>query len=158
MQFIVIQGCPVPSEQAPYVEIIVKKSKSRLNSAYRGEDAKSILHRYGKRTQAEIHRDLPNISNPAGRSTHELRSDGVAYAGPVGRHLEQWQCGFDVNDSDVAACKRVAAKYGWHLFQPYSRGVEYHHLNFRGAPHTKLRYRALVWRTKQAQKRRKVSK
>jgi hypothetical protein len=132
--FRVIQGCPAPTSIAPYIYLLCKWSNATLNSAYRGEDAKAILHAHGKHTQAEIHLELPAISNPAGRSTHELFSDGVAFPGPVGRKLEEWQLGFDVNDGDVATMKLHAKRHGWELFQPYSRGVEFHHLCFKHRP------------------------
>lgn len=154
-EFRVIAGCPCNRWLAPYFELLRKKSGATINSIYRGEDAAAILHRHGKHTQAEIHRMYPSISNPPGRSTHELRSDGVAYGGPVGRHLEWWQQGIDVNDGDVARMEWEASRLGWHLFQPYSRGVEFHHLNFRREPHPQnrwnranlIRIRALLPRT-----------
>lgn len=130
----VIQGNPVNDAIAPYIEYLRRLSDATVNSLYRGQDAAAILHRHGKHTQAEIHLALPGISNPPGRSTHELRSDGVAYAGPVGRRLEWWQQGIDVNDSDVGRMKEHARRHGWELFQPYTRGVEFHHLNFRHRP------------------------
>jgi hypothetical protein len=134
MGFRVIQGSPCNEWLAPYIELLRKKSGATINSIYRGQDAASILHRHGKHTQAEIHAMLPAISNPPGRSTHELRSDGVAYAGPVGRQLAWWQQGIDVNDEDVTRMKLEASRLGWHLIQPYSRGVEFHHLNFSRRP------------------------
>lgn len=132
--FRVISGNPCNKWVAPYFELLRKKSGATYNSIYRGNDAAWILHRHGKHTQAEIHRMYPNISNPPGRSTHELRSDGVAYVGPVGRYLEWWQQGIDVNDGDVERMKYEASRLGWYLFQPYTRGVEFHHLNFKSQP------------------------
>ena len=135
MSFLVVQGNPCNPTLAPYIALLAKWSGgAEVNSIYRGQDAAAILHAHGKHTQAEIHQMFPAISNPPGRSTHELRSDGVAYPGPIGRHLEWWQQGFDVNDSEVAAFKLHASRHGWELFQPYSRGVEFHHLNFRSRP------------------------
>lgn len=132
--FRVIQGCPANATVAPYIFIVTHEAKATVNSIYRGADAASILHRHGKSTQAEIHQQLPAISNPPGRSTHELRSDGVAYQVPVGSHLPWWGQGFDVNDSDVDRVIRAAKKHGWHIWRPYARGVEYHHLNFMYQP------------------------
>ena len=132
--FRVIQGCPVPALIAPYVYILLQEIGGTLNSAYRGEDAKAILHAHGKHTQAEIHQELPAISNPPGRSSHELRSDGVCAPGPVGRKLEEWQCGLDVNDSDVVRMEAHAKAHHWMMFQPYKRGVEFHHVMFRFRP------------------------
>lgn len=133
--FRVIQGSPCNPWIAPYFELLRKKSGAVFNSIYRGDDAKWILHRHGKHTQRELYESLPaGWANPPGRSTHELKSDGVAYSGPIGRQLDWWQQGIDVNDSDVHRMIREAQRLGWHLRQPYSSGVEYHHLNFVSRP------------------------
>jgi len=130
---------------APYFALLVKEVGAEVNSLYRGEDAAAILHHYGKHTQAELYRELPpGTANPPGRSTHELRSDAVAYPGPLGRHLEWWQQGIDVNDSDVANMERAARRHGWELFQPYRAGVEFHHLNFRFRPKARGRDRLRI--------------
>lgn len=133
-RFRVIQGCPCNPLIAPYFALLVAEARATVNSIYRGQDAAAVLHRHGKHTQAEIHATYPGISNPPGRSTHELRGDGVAYRTPVGAVLPWWCQGIDVNDGDVWPMIRAAARHGWELFQPYSRGVEYHHLNFRARP------------------------
>lgn len=141
-KFRVVQGCPAPELIAPYMDIIC--DGAQVNSIYRGEDAKSILHMHGHSTQAEIHQQMPAISNPPGRSTHECRGDGVAYGKPAGAFLEDWQCGFDVNDGDVAKVIAHAKKLGWKVYQPYRRGVEYHHLNFLERPTAKGKLRLKV--------------
>jgi len=133
----VIQGCPCPTSIAPFLALLLRDTGATLNSCYRGEDARALLHAHGKHTQAEIHAMYPDISNPPGRSTHELRSDGVAFSGPVGRHLPEWCIGFDVNDGDVHRMQQQAAQHGWRLKQPYTRGVEFHHLCFASQPHAK---------------------
>lgn len=133
--FRVIQGCPCNATIAPYFALLAKDTRATVNSIYRGDDAASILHAHGKHTQAELYRELPaGTANPPGRSTHELKSDAVAYSGPIGRQLEWWQQGIDVNDDDVAHMKARAAHYGWDLKQPYTSGVEFHHLNFARQP------------------------
>jgi peptidoglycan hydrolase-like protein with peptidoglycan-binding domain len=77
----------------------------------------------------------PGVANPPGRSTHELRSDGVAYAGPAGRPLFWWQCGIDVDDAHVAAFIAEARKRGWVVTITYPTStVEHHHVNFRKKP------------------------
>lgn len=143
-----IQGSPCNATLAPYIALLVKDTHATVNSIYRGQDAAAILHRHGKHTQAEIHQEKPAISNPAGVSTHELKSDGVAYMIPRGGNLQWWQEGFDVNDGDVDAMKRRAQHYGWVLFQPYKRGIEFHHLNFAHQPTCKglLRVRIIAIR------------
>jgi hypothetical protein len=139
--FRVIQGCPCNPTLAPYIAMVSEEINGVVNSIYRGADAEPILRAHGHSSQAElyygwIHR-LPGFlpANPPGRSTHELRSDGVAYAGPLGRKLDWWQQGFDVNDDQVDHWKSAARSHGWVLFQPYNSGSEFHHLNFHQPPH-----------------------
>lgn len=133
--FRVIQGCPCNSTLAPYLKILQQDTGCTFNSIYRGADARALLHKHGKRDQAELYRDLPRgVANPPGRSTHELRSDGRPYPGPIGRPLAWWQQGFDVNDSDVRRVIAAAKARGWDVWQPYPSGAEYHHLNFRRKP------------------------
>jgi len=131
----IVQGCPVNARIAPYIALLTTDTAATVNSLYRGQDAAQLLHRHGHHTQAEIWATSPpGVANPPGRSTHELRSDGVAYAGPIGRHLPLWCQGIDVNDSDVAAMINRARHYGWQLAQPYRSGIEFHHLCFRAPP------------------------
>ena len=150
-RFLVIDGCPVPRDVAPYIYLVLRRAHQGANSIYRGTDpeAVAILHRHGKHTQAEIHRLMPAISNPPGRSEHELRSDGVARPGPVGRHLEPWEVGID-SGTDAASDKgrivRAAAHYGLSAGHPYSRGVEGHHWHFTRQPKPNKRLpRRKVW-------------
>lgn len=145
--FRVIQGCPCNALLAPYIALLVRDTGATVNSIYRGDDAAALLHRHGKHTQRELFETLPSgVANPPGRSTHELRSDAVSYRGPVGRHLEPWQEGFDVNDGDVPRLIARAKHYGWELFQPYRAGVEFHHLNFRRRPVSRGTVRArIIW-------------
>src|SRR3954470_16711372 len=126
MKLSVVGNRPVPAEIARQVELLLHDvPHAQLLSAYRGDAARSLLKRLGGHTQAFLYhawrRRLPgfNPANPPGRSTHELRSDGVAYRGPVGRKLSYWCVGMDVDDGHVAAFKRAAAKHGWIAFQPY---------------------------------------
>jgi hypothetical protein len=132
------------------VHIVLREAGQGATSIYRGEDAKALLHRHGKRTQAEIHADprFAAISNQAGRSQHELRSDGVGNPGPVGRRLAEWQIGVDSGADDAGAKARVEAaghKHGFTVRHPYSRGVEGHHWCFTAQPRPRnLRQRARV--------------
>jgi hypothetical protein len=138
MAFRVIQGSPCNAQAAPYFAVLVKDSGATVNSIDRSREAASILHAHGKHTQAEVFATSPpGVANPPGRSTHERRSDGVAYPGPVGRRLQWWQQGIDVNDSDVHLMMVAAHARGWHLVQPYKAGVEFHHLNFARKPRPK---------------------
>jgi hypothetical protein len=137
--FRIVQNCPVGMLQAPFISIIATDAKATVNSIYRGTDAESILNAHGKHSQAQLYQMFLNgvgaPANPPGFSTHEQKSDGVAYSHiPRGHDLAWWQVGFDVNDSDVINCMRIAGRYGWHLFRPYPSGVEFHHLNFMVEP------------------------
>ena len=139
-KFLVIDGCPVPYDVAPYIYLILRRAKQTANSIYRGDDAKALLHKYGKSTQREIHNNprYAGISNPPGFSTHELFSDGAAYRRvPRGRKLESWQVGVDSGGDDQAsksAIEAAARHYGLRVFHPYNRGVENHHWNFVRQP------------------------
>lgn len=138
-KYLVLDGCPVPRDVAPYIYLILRRAHQSAASIYRGTDPEAvrILHRHGKHTQAEIHRMMPRISNPPGRSEHELRSDGHARPGPVGRHLKPWEVGVDSGGNDrnsKANVRSAAAHYGLSVSQPYSRGVEGHHWHFNRQP------------------------
>jgi hypothetical protein len=134
-RFVVVQGSPCNLTAAPYFALLTRETHSTVNSIYRGDDARGILRAHGKHTQRELYKTLPTgVANPPGRSTHELRSDGVAYPGPIGRKLQWWQQGIDVNDNNVLSMILDARWHNWLLWQPYKAGVEWHHLNFRKRP------------------------
>lgn len=140
MRYAVVQDCPVPAPLAPILRRLLTDSGARLESCYRGPDAEPLLHRLGKHSQRELYwmwlhrRPGANPANPPGRSTHELRSDGVAYKGPPGRRLAWWQVGIDIDDAHVAAFAAAARRRGWHVRRPYLAGSEHHHLNFVKPP------------------------
>lgn len=148
MKWRVIDGRPCPASIAPYVYIVLRDAKQTANAIYRGEDqaARVILHAHGGHTQAELEHATPEqrrawgiqgTPNPAGRSMHELRSDGVAKPGPVGRQLEEWEIGVDSGGNsshDKRAINRAAARHGWTTYHPYSAGVEGHHWGFKKRP------------------------
>src|SRR4051812_1688552 len=133
--YAVIDGCPVPVQIAPQVRLLKHAVPSAvLQSAYRGEDARPLLRRLHKHTQAFLfalwcktlamygwagaiaRRVYP--ANPPKQSTHELYSDGKAYRGPAGRPLAPWQCGLDWNVEAVPKLIEAARHFGWDLFQP----------------------------------------
>lgn len=138
MKFRIIDGCPCPASIAPYVYMVLREAGQTASSIYRGDDAAALLHRYGKHTQREIHQLLPAISNPAGFSQHELRSDGAGNPGvPRGGRLEEWQVGVDSGGDDSRSQQRIenaARKLGWVVRHPYNRGVEGHHWCFSRQP------------------------
>jgi hypothetical protein len=149
LKFLVIDGCPCPRSIAPYVYLVLREAGQSASSIYRGADADRILHAHGKHDQAEIHAMYPSISNPPGRSEHELRSDGFANAGPVGRRLKEWEIGVDSGTDDQASRDRVsraAQHYGWQIRHPYTRGVEGHHWCFsrRPRPRSLRQFRQIV--------------
>lgn len=97
-----------------------------------------VAERFGKSSQAALwscwQRRLPgcNPANPPGRSTHERRSDGVAYRGPVGRLLQWWQLGLDVDGAP--ALVQWLNSHGYRAHRPYESPRERHHVNFRRNP------------------------
>ena len=111
----------------------------RLNSADR---RKGVAERYGKMSQAKLyagwiaHKAGFNPANRPGRSTHELRSDAVAYRGPIGRPLSWYCLGLDVSDSSDLLY--VLNRLGYKAFRPYKVGSEVHHLNLRVSPYKNL--------------------
>ena len=108
---------------------------------------RGVAERYGRRSQAALYagwlarRPGFNPANPPGRSTHELRSDGVAYRGPVGRPLAGWQLGLDVSDADELL--GVLRRLGYAAFRPYDSLNEGHHINLRRSPYRRLQRRRL---------------
>lgn len=109
---------------------------------------KGVAERFGKKSQATLYRcfverqrlgrcpascggDCANANAP-GQSSHEQRSDGAQFAGPVGRRLLWWELGLDLGDSQgaLAALQRL----GYGVRRPYSSPGEYHHLNFTTSP------------------------
>lgn len=113
-----------------------------LNSADRRE---GVAERFGKMSQAALWLGFIagkagfNPANPPGRSTHELRSDGVPYRGPIGRPLTWWQLGLDVSDSVTLV--NVLNRLGYSAFRPYSSPSEAHHVNLRKSPSRALKRR-----------------
>lgn len=123
------------------LRILLKRSGASLQSCYRGDDARLLLNRLGKQSQAQLwegfqdHRPGYYPANPPGYSTHELHSDGAAYPSvPRGGRLAWWQCGIDIDDAHVPAFIAEAKKLGYDVWRPYPTGSEYHHVNFRKAP------------------------
>ncbi len=72
-------------------------------------------------------------ANAPGASSHEQRSDGSGFPGPVGRQLEWWELGLDVSDSDKLLAVLATLGYEAHRTYP-SNPKEFHHLNFTADP------------------------
>ena len=141
MKYAVVDNCPVPAQLAPAVKECLDASGASLNSAYRGEDAEHILNKYGKSSQAQLYygyiQGKPgyNPANPPGYSTHELRSDGVAYNIPRGWPLRYWMCGLDIGGAGAQAFVEAARKKNWVVTVTYpGNPYELHHVNFRKRP------------------------
>ncbi len=152
---------PAPKKLAPLLEEISQETGYGYNSLLRTQAAVDYARSKGASlsSQAELYEGYItgqpgfNPANPPGQSTHERRSDGVAYPGPIGRPLRWWQCGIDTDGSDafIAAAK----KRGWIVVRPYRSGSEYHHVNFVKPP--KLPRRVLKYGSK-GRKVRKLKK
>jgi hypothetical protein len=145
MRFVALHGCPVPLLLARTIAHSLHDSGATLESCYRGQDPAGLklLHRLGKSSQAELfrgyvlHRPGFNPANRPGTSTHELKSDGVAYSKilwPAGSDLQWWQCGMDIDDAHVDSFIWHLAKRGVQAFRPYPAGSERHHVNLRHRP------------------------
>ena len=138
LKYKALDGCPCPRPLYPILKKLKKETGCIYQSIYRGVDVEAMLNRARKHSQQYLyeHQGTMGIgpANPPGQSTHELRSDGVAYAGPIGRKLSWWQCGIDADDAHVSALESAARRHGWSLRRPYSAGSEYHHLNFTRKP------------------------
>ncbi len=137
-RYVVIDRCPVPAKLAEEIHEIKRLSGASLNSCYRGADAEGMLARLGKKSQRQLYAMFlagrGNPANPPGRSTHELRNDGVAYRYlPAGVPLRYWMVGMDWNDPPAAMA--AARKRGWTATTTYP-GVarEAQHINLRHEP------------------------
>lgn len=116
---------------------------------------RGVAEKYGKLSQYALYVDywikhLPGFypANKPGRSTHELRSDGFAYRGPVGRPLAWWQLGIDAVDqgagNDCVHLVRTLRSLGYEAWRPYKTGAEAHHFNLKKDPTRNLRHRHLA--------------
>lgn len=141
-------GRPVPKKLGPPVRQILAASGTTLNSGLRTQRAVNWARKRGAvlSSQRELYdgyrfgRPGYNPANRPGSSTHERRSDGVAYPGPVGRVLRWWQCGLDIGGpySSRENAERfcgAARQKGWVATITYpSNPAEQHHVNFRKPP------------------------
>jgi hypothetical protein len=118
-------------------------------SATSADRRKGVAERFGKLSQFALWvgfwvKHLPgfNPANRPGQSPHELRSDGVAYRGPVGRPLAWWQLGIDTTEADEL--RAILNRFGYQVFRPYSDPREVQHTQFRVNPRRTLRRRGLA--------------
>lgn len=109
---------------------------------------RGVAERYGKRSQWWLYMAYwvwrlkgANPANRPGQSTHELRSDGKAYRGPVGRPLAWWQLGIDATHATQLRVELAAL--GYPVFAPYHTASEEHHTNLKRSPWRNLKRRGL---------------
>lgn len=144
-------GCPVPRGLA--LALYEARKRGWKGTVQSCDRRRGVPEKLGKKSQWQLFQGwikrLPgyNPANPPGRSTHERRSDGVAYKGPIGRRLRWWQTGIDISDSDTAL--RLLRNLGFEVKKPYHSASEAHHINFYKSPSKRLRQ---LWRK---QKRRR---
>jgi hypothetical protein len=139
MRFEVIDNCAVPAKLADEVRELKRLTGAVLNSCDRSAAAEPILKRYGKQSQRQLYdgwvqrRPGYNPANPPGFSTHERRSDGVAFPIRRGMPLPYWQVGMDW--SNGAAVTAAARRRGWIATLTYPNNPrEAQHVNFRRQP------------------------
>lgn len=133
----------IPKALESSIGKVVLKTKVYPTSVYRGTEAAAILNRHGKHTQPQICAASPSERAAMGvigtpdcnnDSTHQCFSDGVAFKGPVGRKIEDGQCGMDWPDPTIWEVMKAFREIGERPFHPYASGVEYHHVNLLEAP------------------------
>lgn len=141
MAFVIFSGNVAPKKLVPLLTVIQQETGCSYSSIYRGDGVSSLLRQLGKMSQRELYdgwvhrRPGFNPANPPGYSTHELRNDGVAYAGPRGRKLAWYKCGIDVDDAHVHAFIEACNRHGWHAHITYpSDPREFHHVNLTKRP------------------------
>jgi hypothetical protein len=138
VKYALIDCKPVPAEFDEELRALGLGNDVTLFSCLRTQDAVNFARSNGCQvsSQAELfdcfQRGVPgcNPANPPGRSTHELRNDGVAYPGPSGMKLEYWQCGIDSSNPQQLIAR--ARQRGWVVTVTYPTNPrEAHHVNFR---------------------------
>lgn len=144
MRYKVIDSCPVPEPLYDELYAIKQRTGVVYTSIYRGTDVEPLLRKLGKQSQRQLYegwinrRPGYNPANPPGYSTHELRSDGVAFPQWTrGARIPWYACGID--STNASAIIREGSRRGWTVTLTYpSNPREQHHVNFRKAPRFKL--------------------
>ncbi len=139
---VAVDGTPVPRGLAlVLLDARANGWGGRLNSADRRA---GVAERFGKFSQKKLYAcslscradcyGNCNPANPPGRSSHELRGDGVV--GDVGAHLQWWQMGMDTSEADQL--RIVLMRIGYDAYRPYADAREQHHTNLRSNPKRRL--------------------
>lgn len=143
MKYELVDCRPVPAKLAPVLRTIKSRDSSIVfTSIERTQPAVDFARARGcsLSSQAELWngwiRRLPgfNPANPPGFSTHERRSDGVAFPQWTrGIKIPYWAVGLD--NTNTAALIREASELGFLATLTYpSSPSEGHHVNFRREP------------------------
>lgn len=146
MKYKALNGKPVPAALYDELQKIGAEAGATLTSCARNQAAVDWARGQGYTlsSQAELYRlflaGRGNPANPPGYSTHEFRSDGVAFAIPRGWPIRYWMVGQDWGDGYHARAVCAAARrHGWVATITYpSNPREQHHVNFRKEPHLKV--------------------
>lgn len=146
MKYEIVTGKPVPRALAAELRALQSATGATLTSCARNQAAVNWARGkgYALSSQKELW-DLylagrGNPANPPGYSTHEFRSDGVAFAIPRGWPIRYWMVGQDWGDGYHARAVCAAArKRGWVATITYPTNPrEQHHVNFRKEPVLKV--------------------
>jgi hypothetical protein len=138
------------------VATISQRADATISSCAREAAAESFLRQLGKMSQQQLYdcfRDRKRIgrcpehchgncnpANPPGKSTHERRNDGVAYAWWIPFFkLPVWARGIDVQRDRVGAFCAEARREGFTVTLTYPGAPsEAQHVNFRKQPRINL--------------------
>lgn len=143
IQLVKINCTAVPVVIEPDIRAVHAKTGYWPISVYRGPECEPIINPCGEHSQRQLVNASPaqraqwgvlGTPNPIGRSTHECRSDGVAFSGPVGRIIEDGQCGMDYPNQSIPVVMWAFRVLGHRPFHPYTSGVEYHHIDLLTPP------------------------
>ena len=140
MKFELLNCRPVPAPLADELREIQRRCGVTYTSIDRSQAGVDFARARGCQlsSQAELYRAFlngtGNPANPPGFSTHERRSDGVAYPWITrGLPLRAYMVGID--STDPAGIIREARELGWLVTITYpSNPREGHHVNFRKKP------------------------
>ena len=88
-------------------------------------------------------------ANRPGFSSHELRSDGMAfYKAPRGAKIADYMLGLDCEAPGTGSAARLVAwlnSHGYHAARIYHTTAEAHHFSFSKSPATHARWRLTRW-------------
>jgi hypothetical protein len=152
-KWLLVDGRPAPYEVAAQIKMVLNTARQTASSILRTVEVEFLLNPRGEHSQPQLY-ELSLHGTPAqriaaglppggggvnrpGTSEHELKSDGVGKAGPVGRDLPRWQVGIDSGQNTVhdrAAIEAAGRKLGWRVRHHYGAGAERHHWCFDQPP------------------------